>query len=224
MATYGQMQSRIAREIKRANLTTEIQECIQTAIQAYEARPLWFNQQRGTLSLTAGTKIYGLPADPNPGEIGVFKKMRSIRLLSPGAANYDKPLDEYTREEAMENDTNTPGYPDHYFIDYLQKTAITFNRATVGQIWFLPVPNAAFTAELHFFRELGTLSASSDENAWTNEAEVLIRCRAKRELYTHVIRDVGEAMKFAAAEKDALADLQKENAMARAPARVRAAW
>jgi hypothetical protein len=217
------MQARIAREIKRSGLTTDIQAAIQTAIRAYETRPFYFNQGRATLNTVATVKIYGLPSDPTAAA-GVFKKMRFLRLQRSGSSWQE--LLEYTRDEALNADTNDnlTGVPDHYFVEFLPKTTPDNDRATVGQLWLLPIPNDSFTLELHYFREMGPLSDNGDENVWTNEAEALIRCRAKRELYTHVIRDVGEAQKFTMAEQDALRDISRLNTMARAPGRLQANW
>lgn len=228
MSNYGDMQSRIADEIKRSNLTSQIQNAIQTAIQAYEARPFWFNMQRATMNTVSGTKIYGLPSVPATpaGAPGIFKKMRMIRLSRDNGATWQGELTEYTRDEAMAYDTvQTLGVPDHYFIDYLEKPTIADDHATLGQLWLLPIPNSStYLLELQYLRELNRLSANGDENAWTNEGELLIRCRAKRELYTHVIRDTDEAIKMATAERDALSDIIRRGVMARAPGRIKANW
>lgn len=219
MATYGDMQSRIANEIKRSDLTTQIQNAIKSAIQAHESRPFWFTQGRATMTTTAGVKVYALPSTPTE---DIFKKMRRVRIYRNGWL----PLEEFGLQEALEYDVNTSqtGVPDHYFIEYLEKTTPANDHATIGQMWLLPIPDASYSVELHYFKELDPLTANSSENAWTDEAELLIRCRAKRELYTHVIRDTNEALKWAAAEQSALSDLQRRGAMARGPGRIVANW
>lgn len=217
MANYGNMVSRIADEIKRSSLTTNIKAAIQTAIKAYESRPFYFNQQRATMPTVANHKIYGLADD--------FKKMRTLRINYAGTSFSD--LDEINLDEVNEcypNDAQT-GTPEDYYIDWAEnKPSGASNRVTIGQLWLLPAPARVWIIDMSYFRELGVLSQDADENAWTNEGEVLIRARAKRELYTHVIRDVNEALKFAAAEDDARKDLQRANNIRRAPGRIRGNW
>lgn len=216
MATYGDLQSRIATEIKRSGLTTQIQGAIQTAITAYETRPLWFNQQRATMPTVTNQKIYALPSD--------YKKMRFIRIER--TTNIFDPIDELTKGELADWDRSQSltGIPYKYYVDFAESVAVDTNKSTVGQIWFLPIANGIYDLELNYFRDLGSISQNADENAWTDEGELLIRCRAKRELYTHVIRDTQEALKFASAEQDAYRDLQRRNTGLRAPGRVKANW
>ncbi len=216
MSNYGDLQSRIADEIKRTNLTQQIKNAIQTAISAYESRPFFFNQCRATMPTVANVKIYALPDD--------FKKMRFLRIQ--WTSTTWEPLEELSKGDLVEWDTsqNLTGIPEMYYIDWAQKTTFSNDQATTGQLWLLPIANGVHTMELSYFRDLGTLSVNGDENAWTDEGELLIRCRAKRELYTHVIKDTNEALKLAATEQDAYRDLQRGNTMRRAPGRLRANW
>lgn len=58
-----------------------------------------------------------------------------------------------------------------------------------GQIMLWPIPIAVYTIRPHMHYSLATLSADTDSNAWTNDAEQLIRAHAKLLLYTNVIED-----------------------------------
>jgi hypothetical protein len=55
---------------------------------------------------------------------------------------------------------------------------------------------------------LTALSADADSNFWTNEGEELIRCRAKRDLYAHVLMDDQQAMRMDGLSKEAYRDLK----------------
>src|SRR5690349_14208195 len=60
MTTYGDMQSRIADEISDTALTTQIRNCIQTAIAFYETQEFLFNSRLAdTFNLVADQEYYG---------------------------------------------------------------------------------------------------------------------------------------------------------------------
>jgi hypothetical protein len=52
-----------------------------------------------------------------------------------------------------------------------------------------PIPDAVYTMTMAYVYKLTALSSGSDSNAWTTDAEELIRCRAKADLYGHLQRE-----------------------------------
>jgi hypothetical protein len=66
-----------------------------------------------------------------------------------------------------------------------------------------PVPDAVYTLRLSGLFKLPALSADDDQNAWTNDAEDLIRYRAKSIFYSQYLRDDANAARAAALEGSA---------------------
>jgi len=56
--TYGTMQDRIAREIGRSDLTTQIRDAIQTAIRYYERKRFYFNEFQASFSASSSQEYY----------------------------------------------------------------------------------------------------------------------------------------------------------------------
>src|SRR5262249_8240661 len=61
------------------------------------------------------------------------------------------------------------------------------------QLRLWPTPALARTVILSYVQRLAPLSVAGDSNAWTNDAEELIRARTKADLFANVIRDMPEA-------------------------------
>ena len=59
MSTFGNMMDRIADELDRTDLTSQIQKAIQTAIDRYERKRFWFNEARSiTFNTVDGQEFY----------------------------------------------------------------------------------------------------------------------------------------------------------------------
>lgn len=67
MSTYAQMQAKIADDLNRSDLTTQIQREINRAIRKYASVPMWFSSTSANFTTAAGQQSYdtadGLPAD-----------------------------------------------------------------------------------------------------------------------------------------------------------------
>ena len=64
---------------------------------------------------------------------------------------------------------------------------------------------------MFFVATLGIPAADGDSNAWTTEAEELIRLRAKADLFENVIRDYAEADRMRAREMEVLMSMNSLN-------------
>lgn len=203
--SYGLMQSRIADELVRSDLTSQIQNAIQTAIQQYERTPLYFNQvrQEAAFYTAHGQEFYSSAASPL---IASMVTMHKVTVTVSGNRYSMNPR----TPEYMEDTSVNPivyGQP----VDY----------AYFGeQLRFYPIPDNSYPIALSGIYRLNTLSNSTDTNAWVSDAELLIRCRAKWELAVHVLRDADLAGQMKAAELDALARLKGET-LKRSPRRIR---
>lgn len=183
--SYGDMVNRIANEIIRSDLGTEIRQAIQSAILRYRGERFWFNEQRATASTVNNQEFYSLPTD--------FVEMDSMTATVSG---HTYPLNVRTSIEIDEIDStsSTRGRPDDVAI-YQEQFRI------------YPIPDAAYTLTLNYQRVLPALSGDADTNAWMTVGESLIRSRAKKELFAHVLKDDQEAARMARLEAEALFDL-----------------
>ena len=169
MTTYGTMQTRIANELDRDDLTAEIKDAILSAIVFYEREPWWFLETQtppATLQTAANSEFVDLPAD----------YLQGFDDLQITVNDDTYPLQRRTHQyinEISEDDDHT-GYPTIYAI-YSDK------------IQLYPIPNGVFPLTPSYPKQLTALSADSDSNAWTTHAEELIRQRAKADVRINVI-------------------------------------
>lgn len=164
MSTYGTMRSRIADELHRTDLNTQINRAIVSAIATWETEPLWFNEAFSTFTTVAGQLTYSA-ADASLTDL---VKIRSIRL---DVSTSREALTEWTWAEFVENNVSTSqqSVPDYYA--YVAEKLLLF-----------PVPNATYTGQIVMVRRLPEISLSATDNAtnaWMTHAEELIRQRAK---------------------------------------------
>lgn len=197
MSTFADIKARIADELARTDLTSQINLATLSAIQFYERKRWYFTETRAmTLPTVNGQEFYGA-ADLS--DIANLLKIDSIRITVSTTSLYQlirKPY-EYI-EEINIGDTAYRGIP-IYFAWYAQ------------QIRLYPVPTAVYTLRISGVHLLTTLSAGTDTNNWTNDAEDLIRYRAKWDLYSNVIGDQEQAQAMKSNEAESLQSLIADN-------------
>ncbi len=178
MSTFGAMKTRIADEIARSDLSTQIGLAIKSAIADYEDERFNFNETRATMSTVAGTEFYDMPSN--------LIKDDSLRVNLNGN-EYD--MNEVSYEYIEQNQVNNSyqGFP-YQYAKYQEKFR------------FYPIPNAVYVVTLSYMKKLAALSADDDTNAWMTDAEELIRQRAKWDLYTNLIQDFSIADRMKSAE------------------------
>lgn len=183
------LEAQIADDLIRSDLTVQIGEAVQTAIDAYANERFWFNEAyRVTATLTVSTASIAMTA------LSVrFLDFDRVRLLR-SAGNF---IDLYHRDYdwiMSRQDAVTYCQPAEYCV---YGDALHFDS----------FGDASYTLYLDGIKSLGnaasnTYSASSSIT-WFAEARELIRHRAKREVYAHVLKDIELAGAAAAAEYDA---------------------
>lgn len=175
--TYGDLQARIADELIRSDLTSQIKIAILSAITTYQRERFYFNESRSsTFSTVAGQEFYtsaDLAAIPNLINIDT--------VLFYQSPSYRYPLDVRTWDELelwSLNPNTVSGFPSDYAY-YAQ------------QLRLYPIPSGVYTVRLSGVQRLtpDPLSADSDTNAWMTDGEELIRQRAKGDLLINTIRD-----------------------------------
>lgn len=198
MATLGILKQRIADELARSDLTAQIAYAISDAIKHHERARFYFNEAIDTFTTVDGQEWYS-SADASwiPDVIAID----SLRITISGRP---WPLQSTTMAdmEFLSAGTATEGDPER-FCYYRQ------------QIRLYPTPNAARTMTCAFVKRLAELTDDAEDNAWTDDAEELIRVRAKIIVFEQVIRgDSGMAngAQLRAIEADVLRRLRNETA------------
>lgn len=199
--TYGDMKSRIADDLARTDLTSQIAQEILSAVKFYERQRFYFNVRvTDTFALVANQEYYGssdLAAIPNLITIDdMYVTVDGLRyhvIEAPFQDIADAQNGLVTRD------------PPFRFAYYAQ------------QIRMYPIPSAARTVTMADHYRLTALSSDSDTNAWTTDAEELIRNRAERILYSKIIKDMDAANEAAANEQEALRALKRETKLRTTP-------
>lgn len=168
--SLGNLKARIADELARSDLSSQIGLAVVDAIKEAASYRFWFNEVRGlTVNLVAGQETYtsddiSALTEIDAAWINVGGQRRN---LYPGnSADIDRAVD------------GTPplGEPD------------TIARYGTG-LRLYPVPRQPYVLTLDGVTSLSPLTDDGQSNAWTVDGEKLIRTMAKRELYAHVIQD-----------------------------------
>ena len=190
MATYLDVINRIGDESLRSDLANQIKLCIQDAIGHYEVERFWFNQFRDRTFMTVpGQEFYGAA---DLGDIPHVLEFDAV-TLTVGSTRWPLSKIGYVQLEDWNTDASARGQPTHYAY---------WGR----QIRLYPVPDTAYQVRLSGLFKLPALVADGDANAWTEDAEELVRHRAKAILYSQYLRDDANAarataLEFAAAER-----------------------
>lgn len=173
MTTLGTMKSRIADELARSDLTTQIAAAIDSAIAFYEGRRFWFNESYGSFTLVSGQDTYTsslasfLTDMVEPDGMRLYLDSTSRVMLAP--LTFGEMMDKRTTSAAS-------GDPEYY----------AFRN---GTLYLWPVPNAALTLEAYTVSKLSAITTDTGYNAWMREGEELIRLHAKVDLLENVIRE-----------------------------------
>ncbi len=179
MATYTQLQSTIASELSRDDLTTPIQSAILSAIRHYQRKLMLFNQTTQAINTVAGTAEYSLSSD--------FLAFERISLVENGDV---RTLTELSYDEIATIDVSGhDGVPTRFgYRNY--------------KIRLYPVPDAVYAVTVYYWNLLGAPSDGADSTVWTNDAVDLIRHRAKFDLASNTIRDDRAAATYKAHEDE----------------------
>lgn len=202
MTTYATMQTRIADEIARSDLTSQIQYAILDAIKAYEAEEFWFNRlYRSTASISAGEYYIALPGN-------VLKIDKIILQINASTEDYL-----IARDASFMLEAQSPlhdSQPKEY--------AIYGDR-----ILFDAQSDATYPIFINGTEKFAAPSSGTDTSAWFVEAEELIRHRAKANLYMDVVMDGDNYAKCKQREKEAF-DHLKAKSNVRGSGKLRPTW
>lgn len=184
MTTLATMKSRIASELARSDLTTQIASAITTAISVYQGERFRFSETipnaPPTFNTVSGRDIYTSADNANIGTaFGIDYVIAQI-------GNSLQRLDRETPSNLkIYNQLNTMhGQPMWFAYEG-------------NQLWISPVPDQAYPITLGLFRVVAAPASDGEaDNPWMTDGELLIRSRAKYEIALHVTRNAAmqEAM------------------------------
>lgn len=193
MTTLAVLKARIADELSRSDLTSQIVYAISDAVKNYQSTRFWFNETRGTtFSTVASQEHYGSAANTNIPNLLLIDQI----VITTGTSNTELcKVDDRVLEEM--DTTSTGGLPWAYSY-YAQ------------QIRLYPIPDAIYSVRITGVVRIDVPAADGDSNAWMTDGEELIRNRAKSLIYSDVIRNNEMAQISDAREKAALKRLLME--------------
>jgi hypothetical protein len=169
------MKTRIVSELGgRTDLTSNITDAINDAIDAYQEDRFYFNESRDvTFSTVASQEFYTVADNANIPNILAWDYVMKVVGINTLYLSYVLP-------DVMEDTSNSGTFiGEPYEYTYYQQ-----------KIRLFPVPNAAITIRIGCQIKLaGPTSDTDATNPWIIEAERLIRSRAKFILATHVTLD-----------------------------------
>lgn len=204
MTTLADIQGRIATDLTRSDLTSQIANAVSDAIDHYQRYRFWFNVTRlTTFTTTAGQQAYtsaDLAIIPNIIRIDALFLPQNPAGGATGQSIY--PLDRYEPADFEVIAASMGGG---------RPTAFTYIDQ---QILLWPTPGDVYTLRLHCHYKLTPLVNLTDTNSWVTDAEELIRSHAKLMLYTDVLDDV-EGMQRMQAKIPTLVDALKYETSAR---------
>lgn len=215
MSTLGIMKERIASELRRDDLSSatefvtlnqvsDIHNAILTAIKEYEHEQLYFMQSRGDVvfNTVAAQDLYTSSDDA---DIARITKIEFGYVTVGGFSRKLWPRRADLMEGSNTGSGVTPGEPAFYA---WQDESIRLE----------PVPNDVFSMRFGCFLKIAAPAADGTTgNRWMTDGELLIRCRAKAELYEHVIKLPDKADRQHALAAAALKTLHDKTADLMAP-------
>lgn len=195
MATYADMRARIADELANDGdiSTAQINYAIQDAIKLYERRGWWFNQELVTWSTTAEHEYY--TTDDFAGMADIVQ-IDGLTVLVDGSRSPLRAVDYKIINDIQ--DGSVDGVP----------TLFSYYKENIR---LFPRPDATYTIYMLYVKRLDTLVDDSDSNAWTNEAEELIRQCAKRRIALNYLASEEVAARCATLEREAFSEMMAEN-------------
>lgn len=172
--TLGDLKARIADELARNDLASQIALAIEDAITEAATHRFWFNEVTGlTFPAIVGQDIYGSPDLDAMTEIDEVwftpnGQRQQLRLVG------DAVIDGYVQGTA----TNSQPY--------------LYSRRANG-LRLYPTPDKGYVIRVDGSTRFPPMLDDLDWNGWTTHGERYIRALAKREIYATIIRDSDEA-------------------------------
>ena len=180
--SLAQLKARIALEIVRDDLSTEIANAINDAISCYQGERFWFNEPtlatNPTFNTVIGQDTYDSLLVP---AVAAMYKIDYLTYFQ--AATTFRVIRRTPEEVQLQNQTGFIAGPPSIFC------------YAGGAISISPVPDQVYPIKIFgHINKAAPVNDADDTSVWTNVAEKLIRCRAKYELAVHKTRNAAMMM------------------------------
>lgn len=195
MSDFITMVSRIAAELRRSNITDQIKNAVNDAIDEAAKTRFYFNEMRGvTFNTVPGTEYYD--------DMGIVE-IDAI-YYTQNSNRYSLYLDNNLEAGNAGDGNAQSGPPDAY-------------SRQGEQLRLYPIPNSILPVYLEGYGKLSPwpLVNDTDTNAWMTTGERYIRALAKSIVLKDVIRDYSEA-----AVLEAIADDQRDKLLSETTTRI----
>lgn len=204
MATLGELKARIANECDRDDLTTEIADRINRAIEYYADTRFWFNEQIKTATTTADDEYVTPPT-------GLRREDANGVFITVGGFKYPLEKRDRTYIQYWQATQNIKGQPVEF--------------AYENEQWRLfPTPSDAYTLTVLGVYDIDAPADDDSSNDWTNHAEDLIAARARLLISRDVTYDSEMIASARAAEQEALTRLKGETSERTSMGRMEPGW
>jgi hypothetical protein len=211
MTTLAVMKGRIADELARSDLASQIASAIGDSIGIYQPERFWFSESRsvGTFTTVAGQQDY------TAADAAALGNLLAVDYLTVTVGGVTLRLAQREQPVVIEAATfSGTQQGDPYEYDWYDDT-----------LRFFPIPAAAYAIRVAgLFKIAAPASDSEGNNPWMTDAERLIRSRAKYELALHVLKDPDLASAMAAESTDALSVLKGRTNRLTGTARITSTW
>ena len=209
MTTFVLLRNRISDDVRSvstaasSDISSQIAAEVLSAVAFYAREPFYFNTKTNTFSTVANQEYY---SSSDLADIATLVKIFTMTVTQNSIKMPVKPISFADVDDAQTG--QVIARPTYYA--YFKQN-----------IRLYPIPDAVYTMTMAYVYKLTALSADGDSNAWTTDAEELIRARASRRLYENVVRNTGRAEIARMQEAEALAALKRETRMRTSPAILR---
>jgi hypothetical protein len=174
VASFIDMQNRIADELDRSDLTTQIKQAINSAVSFYARKNFFGTETSFTFNTVNGQEYY---TESDAPQIATSPFIDELNVnINTGRIQMSRQTFEYI--DSISFLPTATGQP--YLWAYRSK-----------KIRFYPIPSQVYVVTVQNTPRLGLLTDPNESNFWTDEdsgAECLIRTKAKLYLLLNVIR------------------------------------
>jgi hypothetical protein len=193
VADLAALKTKIASEIDRDDMTTEIAAAISTSIAYYRSSRFEFNELQASFSTVAQQESYTTSVIPT--DVG---QIDSLRITVNGRLVVLKPVN-FNRLQELATTTNGYGQPGYW-------------AWFASKLFLFPTPDAIYSVLISYQQRKAAPANDADgTTVWTNAAEPLIRACAKKIIYRDVTKDPALFAAAQQAETEALQVLKNES-------------
>ena len=173
MSTFAEVKASIADDLERTDLATQIDSLVHRAIEFYANKPFEFLEDTRTITALAGSSYTDIPTGLR--RLNTRAEDYSPVRIQEGEYQYDLKQRSFSRIIKFAN-TSTSGVINEF-------------AYRNGRFYWWSVPQRDYTIHVDGTYDQPTLAADNDQNAWTNEAEDLIKAEVKYRIARDVLRD-----------------------------------